>query len=655
MKLKSDAQGFLVGIPLSDDDAVKILSRIKGDTGHILDVIGRRQSASRFTATPAGRGAPAIGAVAVPAAGRANTGSRGAGLVAAPVARGYRARDAATGRFSPGTSTADLRVRTVATAAEKIARTIQAERRDARAEAVAGQTRDARGRFGAGTGGAAGGGFRARLAALGGRAGGVADGARQIDPLLAAVSEARGVATPIGRAGSMLFGGGGGASGEPMGWLRRMWRELRTLRIGGAKADRDMLRELKDQKGGGRGTAEGGGLLSTLMSLIPALSAAVPGVAGLGAVAGKLAALLTRVAPSLPVAGLLKRLPVVGALFELGAGAVEDQRIAGDTTLTDAERRRQRAANAGGVGGALGGATAGAVAGSVFGPVGTVAGAVVGGFAGSELGKRAGGWVSERFESGKGGAGTVSSGVGDHGGKSYGTHQLSSNTGTLQRFLATSGYGGEFQGLRPGSKEFDARWKAVAARDSEFGTAQRQFMERTHVAPMMQRLATAGIDLSGRGEAVKEAIFSTATQFGPGSSVVQKALAGRNVAQLSDADIVTAIQDHKIANNSSLFRSSSAAVQASTLNRAAAEKQVLLSVAGQGTQTPRMPSLPTMPAMPMVMTAPPMPAIDVPLPARAAGAPTSSAPPAPPAGQDVRDRTIAHIVTGGIGGSLAHR
>lgn len=196
------------------------------------------------------------------------------------------------------------------------------------------------------------------------------------------------------------------------------------------------------------------------------------------------------------------------------------------------------------------------------------------------------GQTSEKFESGGRGAGTVSSGKGDHGGASYGTYQLSSKAGTLGKFLRESGYGEQFKGLRPGTDAFNKKWKEIAANDPEFGNAQHDFIRRTHYDPAMQGLREAGIDLSNRGNGVKDAIWSTSVQFGAGSQkskagaigMVKEALKGQDVSKLSDAEIIERIQDYKIANNDRLFRSSDASTRVATFKRARAEKQALLAV-----------------------------------------------------------------------------
>lgn len=192
------------------------------------------------------------------------------------------------------------------------------------------------------------------------------------------------------------------------------------------------------------------------------------------------------------------------------------------------------------------------------------------------------GKTSQFFESGKRGAAAISTGKGDHGGASYGTYQLASAGGaksTLNKFLAASGYASQFAGLTPGSSEFNAKWKQIAASDPSFGTAQHDFIKSTHFDPQMALLGKSGIDLSKRGAAVQDAVWSTSVQFGGETSLIKSALAGKDPSKMSDAEIVTAIQNYKIAHNSDLFRSSSAATQASTLNRASVERSRLLALA----------------------------------------------------------------------------
>ena len=300
--------------------------------------------------------------------------------------------------------------------------------------------------------------------------------------------------------------------------------------------------------------------------------------------------------------------------------------------------------------------------------------------------KSAGNWAlgktSQMFESGKGGAGTVSSGKGDFGGASYGTYQLSSKQGKVQDFLKSSKYGDQFAGLAPGSPEFNAKWKDVSKADPEFGNAQHDFIKKTNFDPAMEGLKKGGMDLSGRGAAVQDALWSTSVQFGAGSQkkgngaigMFQKALAGKDISKMSDADITSAVQDYKIANNDKLFASSDDKTRKGTAIRAEEEKKRLAALASQdgsatsvaSIATPSVKNLavapakyqqvqtafvaaPTMPSFsspPAITEAPP---IINPLASSSEGRKAISVTmPTPDAGQDLKDRRIAHIVTGGF-------
>lgn len=266
------------------------------------------------------------------------------------------------------------------------------------------------------------------------------------------------------------------------------------------------------------------------------------------------------------------------------------------------------------------------------------------------------GQTSKMFESGKGGAGTISSGKGDFGGASYGTYQLSSKQGTLQKFLRSSKYGAQFDGLSPGSPEFNAKWKEIAQSDPEFGKSQHDFIKATHFDPQMQRLNKAGIDLSKRGASVQDAVWSTAVQFGGNSSLVEKSLAGKDLSKLSDKDIVSAIQDYKIKNNESLFKNSSADVRKSTANRAIAERNQLFSLEDQHNSPTKVaqaqiasapiPIAPNAPsAQPSIADAP---RISEPIASSENRKPALVSLADQDVRQDVKDRRIAHIVTGGL-------
>jgi hypothetical protein len=197
--------------------------------------------------------------------------------------------------------------------------------------------------------------------------------------------------------------------------------------------------------------------------------------------------------------------------------------------------------------------------------------------AGKDLGDRFG-KIAAHFEA-RGDAGTISSGHGDFGGKSYGAFQLASNTGDVDKFIKASGFEDAFKGLKVGSREFDTKWREMSKNQS-FVDAQYSHAKKQHYDPQAQKLARSGMDLSGRGMGVQEAIMSTANQYGANTDVIIKALKDKDVGKMSDKDIINAIQDYKASTVQQRFRSSSAAVQAGVAKRIEQERTALLGVEG---------------------------------------------------------------------------
>lgn len=191
------------------------------------------------------------------------------------------------------------------------------------------------------------------------------------------------------------------------------------------------------------------------------------------------------------------------------------------------------------------------------------------------------GQTSSKYETGGRGPGTVSTGKGDHGGVSYGSYQLSTAEGTVQEFLRDQPrMGAAFKNLTPGTEAFSNQWKAQAAADPQgFHAAQHDFIQHRFYDVQLGRLQNAGVDLGQRGAAVQDMLWSTSVQYrGLTKGIVSGALEGKNLNQLSDADIVSAVQDYKRDHNSTLFASSKA-LWPGLLRRAADEKQDLLELA----------------------------------------------------------------------------
>lgn len=134
------------------------------------------------------------------------------------------------------------------------------------------------------------------------------------------------------------------------------------------------------------------------------------------------------------------------------------------------------------------------------------------------------GELSEKYESGGAGIGTISSGWGDPGGKSYGTYQFSSNAGSLDEFvdwLQEKGYwfGAELAKHPLTSAEFDAAWKWLANSDNakDFEEAQDQYVIEHYYDPAIRILRNIGYNIENHHEVMKQVVFSRAIQYGIGN------------------------------------------------------------------------------------------------------------------------------------------
>jgi len=164
------------------------------------------------------------------------------------------------------------------------------------------------------------------------------------------------------------------------------------------------------------------------------------------------------------------------------------------------------------------------------------------------------GKLSEKFETGGRGAGTVSGGQGDPGGVSYGSYQMTSKPdgGTARRFVNAPDFPfrSKFAGLTPGTPQFSAVWKQLAASNpTEFQNAQHDYIKRTHFDPLVAKvLREDGLNILTRSHAVQDAIWSTAVQHGPGASIPHLALAAVGVGPENpdfDRRFLTAIYNER--------------------------------------------------------------------------------------------------------------
>jgi len=199
--------------------------------------------------------------------------------------------------------------------------------------------------------------------------------------------------------------------------------------------------------------------------------------------------------------------------------------------------------------------------------------------------------TSAFYESGHAGPGTVSSGVGDHGGVSYGTHQMATKTRTVHAYLRQSRFGEYFAGLTPGSTAFSEKWAEVARDHTDFGTDQHDFIRRTHADPVMRGLQRSGIALADRGPAVQDMIWSIAVQHGS-PLVIERGLRETygdrpSIELLSDREIVSAVLDSKLRHVHRDFEHSSLATREGVERRIVAEKAALLHLDRTGESATR--------------------------------------------------------------------
>ncbi|NLY08537.1 MAG: hypothetical protein GXZ11_01340 [Tissierellia bacterium] len=194
------------------------------------------------------------------------------------------------------------------------------------------------------------------------------------------------------------------------------------------------------------------------------------------------------------------------------------------------------------------------------------------------------GIVSKKEEVGDGDGGSISSGVGDYGGKSYGIPQFTSAGGggsanTFVKSLEDTEFSKFFKGAGvAGTDSFDAAWRnAYASNPEGFTQKQQEYVYKTHIEPFIAAtLKQKGVDLSST-RALQELAFSTATQYGGGG---QYALGDIN-GSMSEEEIIRAVQNHKYNNVGTHFRDSSGDVQQSVANRTQREMEALLSMTGQ--------------------------------------------------------------------------
>jgi hypothetical protein len=196
------------------------------------------------------------------------------------------------------------------------------------------------------------------------------------------------------------------------------------------------------------------------------------------------------------------------------------------------------------------------------------------------------GGLARRYESGNRGSAAI--GRDRTGGWSYGSYQIATRTGTMQRFLsflqrsnpelyAVLQNAGGAEGALEGTEEFKAAWRQLS-QNPDFDREQHLFIRGTHYDPLANSLRELGLDLDQRSAALREVIWSTGVQHGGRTNVVERVIQrlGRPVDQISDAELIEGIYEERRTR----FRSSTPAVQAAVQRRFTEESARALTMLG---------------------------------------------------------------------------
>ena len=134
-----------------------------------------------------------------------------------------------------------------------------------------------------------------------------------------------------------------------------------------------------------------------------------------------------------------------------------------------------------------------------------------------------------------------------------------------------------FNGLEPGSAQFTAVYKSIAAaKPLEFEANQFLYIAATHYEPQVKKLLANGIDVTKRNVAVRECVFSVAVQYGPNTSLIVNAV-GANFKG-TDEEFLIKVQNYRGDTVKTYFKSSSKDVQDGVVTRSKNEKADLLAL-----------------------------------------------------------------------------
>ncbi len=135
--------------------------------------------------------------------------------------------------------------------------------------------------------------------------------------------------------------------------------------------------------------------------------------------------------------------------------------------------------------------------------------------------------------------------VGGDGGRAYGKYQFDYKVGGLQTFFKDNPeFAKEFDGLQPGTKAFNDKWKQVAAANpTAFEEAQDKSAKNIWFNPAKDHAAGIGFKTDNPG--IREAIFSGAIQHGGIKKILDRASQHAGFADMTPQDQLKAFYEER--------------------------------------------------------------------------------------------------------------
>lgn len=153
----------------------------------------------------------------------------------------------------------------------------------------------------------------------------------------------------------------------------------------------------------------------------------------------------------------------------------------------------------------------------------------------------------------------------------------SAKTNQVTSYLKTSKFSTNFEGLTPGTSDFDSVWGSLPAQ--EFLDDQYNYIKKSYYEIMVSNLESVGFDAKRFGPAVQDLIWSTSFHYGPYmTQVFTIPLADKS--KLSDKDIVNMVCGYKNSTISTYFGRRGPVYVAEVTTRLNDEKEKLLGLVG---------------------------------------------------------------------------